>query len=283
MYAFGGLTATQTSAATVSRISTAGVSSLAPLPTPLHDASAAALGGRPYVLGGGQSVSYSGIGRYDPGSGGTRLVGALPTPLSDLSTATIGSTTYVVGGFTGAVFSNRILAYAGGRSARVVGRLPLGLRYAAVAAVGGRLVIAGGRTQAGATAAVLSFDPATGRTTQIGRLPQPLMHASAGVIGETAYVVGGQTAAGTPTQLGARDRSRGPCAPRAPSRPPALGRRRGDDAGRPGGGRRMGRAGAGGQRVAPAYEHVHAAAAARTGLGAPARPRCSAGRFRETC
>jgi Galactose oxidase, central domain len=199
VYAFGGLTATQTSAANVSRITMAGVSSLTPLPTPLHDASAAALGGRPYILGGGQSVSYSGIGQYDPGTGGTTLVGALPTPLSDLSTATIGSTTYVVGGFTGTVFSNRILAYAGGRSARVVGHLPRGLRYAAVAAVGGRLVIAGGRTQAGATAAVLSFDPANGRTTQIGRLPQPLMHASAGVIGGTAYVVGGQTAAGTPT------------------------------------------------------------------------------------
>ncbi|MEP6641002.1 MAG: kelch repeat-containing protein [Gaiellales bacterium] len=199
VYAFGGLTATQASAATVSRISTAGVSSLAPLPTPLHDASATAVGGRLYILGGGQSVSYSGIGRYDPGSGGTDLVGALPTPLSDLSTATIGSTTYVVGGFSGTVFSNRILAYGGGRSARVVGHLPRGLRYAAVAAVGGRLVIAGGRTQAGATAAVLSFDPVSGRTTQIGRLPQPLMHASAGAIGETAYVVGGQTAAGRPT------------------------------------------------------------------------------------
>jgi hypothetical protein len=199
VYAFGGLTATLASSGTVSRISAAAVSALPPLPTPVHDASAAALGGRLYVLGGGQAVSYSGIGRYDPGSGGTRLVGALPTPLSDLSTATIGSTTYVVGGFTGTVFSNRILAYAGGRSARVAGHVPQGLRYAAVAAVGGRLVIAGGRTQAGATDAVLSFDPVSGRTTPIGRLPQPLMHASAGAIGDTAYVVGGQTAAGTPT------------------------------------------------------------------------------------
>ena len=199
VYAFGGLTATLASSGTVSRISAAAVTALPPLPTPVHDASAAALGGRLYVLGGGQAVSYSGIGRYDPGSGGTRLVGALPTPLSDLSTATIGSTTYVVGGFTGTVFSNRILAYAGGRSARVAGHVPQGLRYAAVAAVGGRLVIAGGRTQAGATDAVLSFDPVNGRTTRIGRLPQPLMHASAGAIGETAYIVGGQTAAGTPT------------------------------------------------------------------------------------
>jgi Galactose oxidase, central domain len=199
VYAFGGLTATQASSGGVSRISATAVSALPPLPTPLHDASAATIGGRLYVLGGGQSVSYSGIGRYDPAAGATRLIGALPTPLSDLATATIGPTTYVVGGFTGTVFSNQILAYGGGLSARVVGHLPEGLRYAAVAAVGGRLVIAGGRTTGGATDAVLSFDPASGRTTRIGRLPQPLMHASAGVIGATAYVVGGQTAAGTPT------------------------------------------------------------------------------------
>jgi Galactose oxidase, central domain len=199
VYAFGGLTATQASSGGVSRISATVVSALPPLPTPLHDASAATIGGRLYVLGGGQSVSYSGIGRYDPAAGATSLVGALPTPLSDLATARIGPTTYVVGGFTGTVFSNQILAYGGGRSARVVGHLPEGLRYAAVAAVGGRLVIAGGRTTAGATDAVLRFDPASGRTTRIGRLPQPLMHASAGVIGTTAYVVGGQTAAGTAT------------------------------------------------------------------------------------
>ena len=283
VYTFGGLTATQASAATVTRISAAGVSSLAPLPTPLHDASATALGGRLYVLGGGQSVSYSGIGRYDPGTGGTTLIGALPTPLSDLSTATIGSTTYVVGGFTGTVFSDRILAYT--RRAVGTGRRP-SARWTAVCRGRGRRgqardrrrPHAGGRhrRRAELRPGDRSHDP--------DRPPAPTAHARLGRSDRRDGVrrrradLGGHT-----HQLGARDRSRGARAPRAPSRPAALGRRGRHDADRTGGGRRMGRAGAGGQRVAPAHEHVQTTAATATGLGAPASPRCSGGRFREIC
>ncbi len=197
VYAFGGLTAAQTSSSSVTAIGASGLRSLHGLPTPVHDAAAATIGGRLYVLGGGQSVSYSGIGRYDPAGGVTRLVGSLPTPLSDLAIATVGSTSYVVGGFTGQTFSNRIYAYHGGGSATPAGTLPTGLRYAAVATLGGRVIIAGGRTTSGPTAAVLEFDPASGAVRRIGSLPEPLMHAGAGVIGSTMYVVGGITGSGS--------------------------------------------------------------------------------------
>jgi outer membrane protein assembly factor BamB len=180
-------------------IGAGGVRSLRPLPTPLHDAAAALVRGRLYVLGGGQVTSYSGIGRYTPASGATALVGALPSPLSDLAAATIGSSAYIVGGYTGLAFSDHVLAYAGGTRARVVGTLPQGLRYAAVAPLGGRVMIAGGRTLHGPTRDILSFDPATGRVTRIGSLPQPLMHADAATLGGVMYVVGGITSSGSPT------------------------------------------------------------------------------------
>src|SRR5205823_6817556 len=113
------------------------------------------------------AVSFSGIGRYDPRAGSTRLVGSLPTPLSDLAVATVGSIMYVVGGFTGSIFSDRIYAYRGGARASTAGRLPYGLRYAAVAALNGKLLIAGGRTTDGPSRAVLEFDPGSGAVTRI--------------------------------------------------------------------------------------------------------------------
>jgi N-acetylneuraminic acid mutarotase len=57
------------------------------------------------------------------------------------------------------------------------------------------VIIAGGSTESGASRAILSFDPATGRTTLIGSLPHPLTHASAANIGNVVYVIGGRGSA----------------------------------------------------------------------------------------
>lgn len=76
-------------------------------------------------------------------------------------------------------------------------RLPEPVRNAAV---GGRIVIVGGSTPAGATDAVLSFDPRTGRVARVGRLPAPLTHAAAAAVGNRVYVTGGRgDAPDTPT------------------------------------------------------------------------------------
>lgn len=57
---------------------------------------------------------------------------------------------------------------------------------------GGQVIIAGGSTPAGASDAVLRFDPATGRVSRIGRLPAPTTHAAAATNGGFVYVVGGR-------------------------------------------------------------------------------------------
>jgi hypothetical protein len=57
------------------------------------------------------------------------------------------------------------------------------------------VIIAGGSTEAGASRAILEFDPATGRVIQIGSLPVPLTHSSAASLGGMVYVIGGRGAA----------------------------------------------------------------------------------------
>jgi hypothetical protein len=57
------------------------------------------------------------------------------------------------------------------------------------------VIIAGGSTETGVSRAILSFDPATGKVTQIGSLPHPLTHASGASLGDAVYVIGGRGAA----------------------------------------------------------------------------------------
>ncbi len=196
----GGLDATDTSIATVSVVDRQGVTAGAPLPEAQHDAQAVPLGARVYVFGGGQFASYSHILSYDPETGAVAAAGSLPAATSDAGVAAIAGTAYVVGGYDGRQALDTIVAWRPGEAAGVVARLPYGLRYAAVAASAGRLVIAGGSREEAASAAILSFDPATRRVRELGQLPDPVTHAAAAALGSYVYVLGGRgTAAGTQT------------------------------------------------------------------------------------
>jgi hypothetical protein len=199
----GGLDSNDTSTAAITVLApgsqgTSATDTGARLPEPQHDAQAAALGGAVYVFGGGQFSSYDHILRYAPGDGRVSVVGHLPGPASDVAVASIGGIAYIVGGYDGQRALDTILAWRPGASATVVGRLPQGLRYAAVTASGSRLIVAGGSTEAvgsteaHASSAILSFDPSTGRVSQIGSLPHPLTHASAASLGGVVYVIGGR-------------------------------------------------------------------------------------------
>ena len=50
----------------------------------------------------------------------------------------------------------------------------------------------GGSTPTGASNAVYSFDPTTGRVRRIGSLPRPITHGSAATLGASVYLVGGR-------------------------------------------------------------------------------------------
>jgi hypothetical protein len=164
------------------------------LPSPVHDAAAAAIAGRVYLMGGGDLASSATILRVRS-DGQSTSVGRLPTVASDLSAATIGSSAYVVGGYTGSIPLRSIIAFTPGRPARVVASLDRPLRYAAVAAVGNAVMIAGGTSGVTAQRTVFRFDPSTNRVAKVGRLPHPVTHAAGASLGGRLYVIGGRGSA----------------------------------------------------------------------------------------
>lgn len=211
----GGLDQAEASSAQVLRLTPTGATQVGTLPTALHDAAAAYVGGAAWVFGGGQTSSFSQIVRVDtpgtaqpagqpsaPASDLARAqpAGQLPTPASDVATAVVGETAYIVGGYTGTTPLRTILAWRPGQGARVAGTLPKPLRYAAVAALNGKVVIAGGTSGEAASRDVYRFDPSSGQVAHIGQLPGPLTHAGAAAVGGVVLVLGGREAAqGTQT------------------------------------------------------------------------------------
>lgn len=188
----GGLDQNDTSTTSITILTVGHARDDGRLPEAQHDAEGANLDGVLYVFGGGQFSSYDHILRFDPASGHVSVVGHLPQPASDVAVATLGGAAYIVGGYNGQRALDTILAWRPGENPTLVGRLPSGLRYAALAPAGSKLIIAGGSTEAGTSRAILEFDPATGRVSQIGSLPHPLTHASAASLGGAVYVIGGR-------------------------------------------------------------------------------------------
>ncbi len=198
----GGLTASDTSTASMAVVSPRRDRELGRLPVALHDAAAVRLGRYVYLFGGGDgSAQHREIVRVDPVSGRTQPAGSLPAASSDQAAAEIGGTAYVVGGFDGSRWLDTVVAWRPGESARVVAHLPDPVRYAAVTAVRNALVVAGGSLPDGrASDSVYVLRAGSSRPVRIGRLPAPTTHASAATVDGRAIVVGGRGAGvGTPT------------------------------------------------------------------------------------
>ncbi|MEA2556315.1 MAG: hypothetical protein QOI60_1646 [Actinomycetota bacterium] len=194
----GGLTSADASLATVARMDpeSGALTPLGSLTTPVHDAAGAILGGRLVVFGGGAATSLDTVQAFDPANGTSSVVAHLPGPRSDLAVAMVGTTAYVIGGYDDVSPRREIYATTDGSTFRKVADLPTGLRYPGVAVVGSKIIIVGGQTAAGASAAVLSFDPATRRVRKLATLPTPIGHAAVFPMGGLVCVVGGLTAGG---------------------------------------------------------------------------------------
>ena len=194
----GGLTAADTSTASVLRATATGARAAGQLPAAVHDAAAATLAARTYLFGGGNGVAQlDGIVRIPAGT----QAGRLPAPSSDQSSATIGGTAYIVGGYTGTRWLDTIVAFDARHGARVVAHLPTPVRYAAVTAAQGRLIVAGGSLPDGtASRAVYVWVPGSGRVRSPSVLPTAVTHAAGATLNGVAYVLGGRGATvDTPT------------------------------------------------------------------------------------
>lgn len=187
-----GLSQADTSTDGIALIEPSGTSrAVGRLPAARHDAAAATIAGRAYLIGGGDLTESPSILRIGE-DGRTASSGRLPVGASDVAAAAIGSQAYVVGGYTGSTALRSILAFSPGRPVHEVAALPAPLRYAAVAAVGGSLLIAGGTSGTSAQRSILRFDPRTNRVARIGRLLRPLTHAAGASLGGRFYVIGGR-------------------------------------------------------------------------------------------
>ena len=223
------------------RTATGAARRIGALSAALHDAAAAASGGRALIFGGGSPATVATVQAFTlPGpGGGTRpaaaaSAGSLPAPRSDAAAVTIGSTTYLVGGYDGTRPDAAVLATTDGRAFTTVATLPVPVRYPAVAALGGRIYLFGGQAitgpQAGAPVSVIqAVDPARRTAAVIGDLPEPLAGAAAVTVAGELFVAGGESPAaqrpvpglGT-TQLGAGESGAAAGAAASPSATPAV-------------------------------------------------------------
>ena len=98
----GGLTAADTSSASIVFVNRHGDRPRGTLPTARHDAAAVTIGGAVYLFGGGDGTNQlDEILRIDPPTGRVTVAGRLPAASSDVGAAAVGGVAYVVGGYTG--------------------------------------------------------------------------------------------------------------------------------------------------------------------------------------
>lgn len=172
------------------------------LPQPLDGLSAAALGGRVYLLGGAGPDGFSAtIYAFTPpglpGGPSVTAVGRLPQALHDGAAIASGSAVYFCGGgrAVGSPAVYRFTPGGAGGSVTVAGALRLPLSDLAGAAAGGHAVCLGGWTGALYSDAV--FDPAApGGPRLVGHLPYAVRYAAAAPLAGGVLVAGGRTAAG---------------------------------------------------------------------------------------
>ena len=215
----GGITPSGNSLATISTIATVSgaIVPAAPLPTPVHDAASAVLGGTIFTFGGGSpdtvaTVQATPLGPNSPTP--PSIVGQLPQPRSDLAAVTTTvpggrhrATAYLVGGYDGTTYLPSVLSTTDGSHFTSVADLAVPVRYPAVVADHGQVYVFGGQTSSAATSAttdIQRIDPVTHQVTVVGHLPTAVYGAAAFLLDGTIYVAGGQSPGGpTTTQISA--------------------------------------------------------------------------------
>lgn len=188
----GGLTSTGTVTTILSLDPAApSISPVGNLRHGVHDAAAGEVGGKAFIVGGG-NVNPSRWVQSVAADGSVTNVGRLPRARADLSVVTLGDQLFVVGGSSGPVVDTDVLATKDGVHFRVAATLLQGVRYAATAILNGKLYVIGGELAGGNTDAVQVVDLATGMVSFGPPLPRALSHATALVVGGAILVMGGR-------------------------------------------------------------------------------------------
>ncbi|MGD0594284.1 MAG: kelch repeat-containing protein [Acidimicrobiales bacterium] len=213
-YVFGGGTATPLTTVQVlpslggTAVSTTPATSVGVLPQPRTGASAVAIGGTAYLIGGMAATAA------DPAvlatSDGIHFatVAKLPVPVRDAAVAVLDGRIYVFGGdaANGAHAGHPVdtvqMIDPSAHSATVVGSLPAPVTGAAAATLAGVIYVAGGEAAASAAATptavktVWAWLASSRRAVVAGHLEAAAAYAGLTVLGSQAWLVGGESAPG---------------------------------------------------------------------------------------
>jgi hypothetical protein len=191
-----------TSVSAATQIATrGGASAGVGLPQARADASAVAVGGDVYVIGGydGSAMDREVLATNN---GRTyRAVAALPVPVRYAAVAALGSRIYVFGGLgaNGRPVDTVQLVDTATRTAHIVGHLPRPLDGAAAGTLAGTIYVAGGSTGRAPTKAIYAFDPRARRFLYAGALRVAVANAGSAVRRGRLWIVGGEGKNGQPT------------------------------------------------------------------------------------
>lgn len=170
------------------------------MPRSLSDLGAAAVGGRPYCLGGWTGHLYSDQ-VYDMNR--FAVVAHLPHAVRYAAVVPFAHGVLVAGGerYDGKATGDLQWVPLDGAtgSAAVVGHLSAPVAYAMGATLGGTGLVIGGCPDSGPPVTTIDAVTPAGSVLPVGDLPQALCYGGAASLGDAVYLFGGKTAAGTAT------------------------------------------------------------------------------------
>ena len=198
---FGGRTSANTTSKSVIQIDPAtGIGQeVAQLPTPVHDAAGAVIGGSYFIFGGGSTALSAAVQEFVPTAPANKLTGSvvaqLPSRRADMVAASATGQVLVVGGFDGTKWSAGILKTSDGTAFTTVAQLLTPVRYPAAAVLNGKVFVVGGEIAPNGSdsPAVQQIDMQTYAMTAVGQLPAGLSHAVAATVNGAIYVFGGRS------------------------------------------------------------------------------------------
>src|SRR5262245_3694627 len=193
----------------------AGWSTLAPMPTARQEISVAVLDGKVFVIAGydanGQSTATVEV--YDPRTNAWKRAAPLPIATNHNAAATVNGRLYAFGGT-----SPRAFVYDAGHDAWTE---VASMRYShggtpAVAVIGGKIYVAGGTGPDMAGHELEVYDPSVDKWQVLAPMNLPRNHTAGGAIGGRFYVVGGRGSSNASTAHEVYDPATNTWATRAP-------------------------------------------------------------------
>ncbi|MFA6091543.1 MAG: hypothetical protein WCU88_00425 [Elusimicrobiota bacterium] len=162
----------------------------AAMPTARYAAGAVVVGGKLYVIGGGNGPYLADNEVYDPVTDGWTVKAAMPTARRWITPAVVGGKIYVVGGTNGPNLADNEVYDPVTDGWTVKAAMPTARQAAIAAVVSGKIYVIGGWVTGGSAYNEV-YDPSTDAWTTKTAMPTPRYSAAGAAISGKIYVIGG--------------------------------------------------------------------------------------------